>query len=189
MQEAFAADQLTFYGQLCELSHPARFQEWIAGLKQLNWVVCVRPPFGGPDQVLRYLARYTHRVAISNGRLLALEAGRVRFRWRDSRSGNQIKEMSLDAVEFIRRFLLHVLPSGFVKIRHFGFLSNRNRKAMVQHCRNLLPAALVLPIAVHHDDALCPVCRIGHLRLVPPHTITHLANTAAVHPVLLLDSS
>ncbi len=189
LQEAFAADQLTFYGQLCELSHPARFQEWIAGLKQLNWVVCVRPPFGGPDQVLRYLARYTHRVAISNGRLLALEAGRVRFRWRDSRSGNQIKEMSLDAVEFIRRFLLHVLPSGFVKIRHFGFLSNRNRKAMVQHCRTLLPAALVLPIAVHHDDALCPVCRIGHLRLVPPHTITHLANTAAVHPVLLLDSS
>ena len=168
---------------------PGRFQEWIAGLKQLNWVVCVRPPFGGPDQVLRYLARYTHRVAIASGLLLALEAGRVRFRWRDSRSGKQIKEMSLDAVEFIRRFLLHVLPSGFVKIRHFGFLSNRNRKAMVQHCRTLLPAALVLPIAVHHDDALCPVCRIGHLRLVPPHTITHLANTAAVHPVLLLDSS
>ncbi len=121
--------------------------------------------------------------------MIALEAGRVRFRWRDSRSGNQIKEMSLDAVEFIRRFLLHVLPSGFVKIRHFGFLSNRNRKPMVQHCRNLLPAALVLPIPIHHDDALCPVCRIGHLRLIPAHTGTHPANTAAVHPVLRLDSS
>ena len=98
--------------------------------------------------MLRYLARYTHRVAISNGRMLALEAGRVRFRWFDSRSGNQIKEMSLDAVAFVRRFLPHVLPGGFVKIRHVGFLSNRNRKAMVQHCRNLLPAALVLPIVL-----------------------------------------
>ena len=80
-----------------------------------------KPPFGGPDQVLRYLARYTHRVAISNGRLLELKEGRVRFRWRDSRDGNRVKEMSLDAVEFIRRFLMHVLPAGFVKIRHFGF--------------------------------------------------------------------
>jgi hypothetical protein len=154
-------------------------------LKQVDWVVCAKPPFGGPDQVLRYLARYTHRVAISNGRLLALEAGRVRFRWRDSRSGNQIKEMSLDAVEFIRRFLLHVLPGGFVKIRHFGFLSNRNRKAMVQHCRTLLPTALVLPIAIHHDNARCPVCRIGHLHLIAAPTAE---NTAAV-PVVLLDSS
>jgi hypothetical protein len=106
------------------IGHPVRFQDWISGLKQVDWVVCAKPPFGGPHQVLRYLAHYTHRVAISNGRLIALEAGRVRFRWRDSKSGNQIKEMSLDAVEFIRRFLLHVLPSGFVKIRHFGFLSN-----------------------------------------------------------------
>ena len=138
--------------------------------------------------MLRYLARYTHRVAISNGRLLSLEAGRVHFRWRDSRSGNQIKEMSLDAVEFIRRFLLHVLPGGFVKIRHFGFLSNRNRKAMVQHCRTLLPTALVLPIAIHHDNARCPVCRIGHLHLIPAPAGTHAQNTAAV-AVVLLDSS
>ena len=155
----------------------------------MDWVVCAKPPFGGPDQVLRCLARYTHRVAISNGRLTALEAGRVRFRWRDSKSGNQIKEMSLDAVEFIRRFLLHVLPSGFLKIRHFGFLSNRNRKAMVQHCRNLLPTSLVLPIAIHHVDALCPVCRIGHLRLISAQTGAHAENTAAVHPVLRLHSS
>jgi hypothetical protein len=189
LEEEFAASRLEFYGQLRELAHPVRFQDWVSGLKQLDWVVYAKPPFGGPDQVLRYLARYTHRVAISNGRLIALEAGRVRFRWRDSKSGNQIKEMSLDAVEFIRRFLLHVLPSGFVKIRHFGFLSNRNRKAMVQHCRNLLPASLVLPIAIHHDDALCPVCRIGHLRLMPAQTDTHIENTAAVHPVLRLDSS
>src|SRR5439155_26412216 len=109
----------------------------LSGLTQVDWVVGPNTPFAGPDQVLRCLSHYTHRFAISNGRLIALEAGRVRFRWRDSKSGNQIKEMSLDAVEFIRRFLLHVLPSGFLKIRHFGFLSNRNRKAMVQHCRNL----------------------------------------------------
>jgi hypothetical protein len=188
LEEAFAAGRLEFYGQLRELAHPVRFQDWISELKQVDWVVCAKPPFGGPDQVLRYLARYTHRVAISNGRLLALEAGRVRFRWRDSRSGNQIKEMSLDAVEFIRRFLLHVLPSGFVKIRHFGFLSNRNRKAMVQHCRTLLPTALVLPIAIHHDNAHCPVCRIGHLHLIPAPAGTHAQNTAAV-AVVLLDSS
>jgi hypothetical protein len=188
LEEAFAAGRLEFYGQLRELAHPVRFRDWISGLKQVDWVVCAKPPFGGPDQVLRYLARYTHRVAISNGRLLALEAGRVRFRWRDSRSGNQIKEMSLDAVEFIRRFLLHVLPGGFVKIRHFGFLSNRNRNAMVQHCRTLLPTALVLPTAIHHDNARCPVCRIGHLHLIPAPAGTHAENTAAV-TVVLLDSS
>jgi Putative transposase len=189
LEAAFAAGRLEFYGQLCELAHPVRFQEWISGLKQVDWVVCAKPPFGGPHQVLRYLAHYTHRVAISNGRLIALEAGRVRFRWRDSKSGNQIKEMSLDAVEFIRRFLLHVLPSGFVKIRHFGFLSNRNRKAMVQHCRNLLPTMVVLPIAIHHVDTLCPVCRIGHLRLITAQTGTQAENAAAAHPVLRLDSS
>jgi hypothetical protein len=94
--------------------------------------------------------------------------------------------MSLDAVEFIRRFLLHVLPGGFVKIRHFGFLSNRNRKAMVQHCRTLLPTALVLPLAIHHDNAHCPVCRIGHLHLIPAPAGTHAENTAAV-PLVLLD--
>ena len=111
-----------------------------------------KPPFGGPEQVLRYLARYTHRVAISNGRLLGLEEGRVRFRWRDSKDHNQIKEMSLDAVEFIRRFLLHVLPCGFVKIRHFGFLSNRNRRAMVEHCRKLLPPSPVVPTVLRTEE-------------------------------------
>src|ERR1019366_8223328 len=133
-----------FYGQLRELAHPARFQQQLATLDRIKWVVYAKPPFGGRDQVLRYLARYTHRVAISNGRLLGLEEGRVRFRWRDSRDGNRIKEMSLDGVEFIRRFLLHVLPGGFVKIRHYGFLSNRNRKAMVEHCRSLLPPSPVV---------------------------------------------
>jgi hypothetical protein len=166
LEEAFDAGELEFYGQLRDLAHPVRFRDWLCALKQKKWVVYAKPPFGGPGQVLRYLARYTHRVAISNGRLLSLENGRVRFRWRDSQDGNQIKEMSLDAIEFIRRYLLHVLPSGFVKIRHFGFLSNRNRKAMVQHCRTLLPASATLPIILKTHESLCPVCKIGHLHLI-----------------------
>jgi putative transposase len=128
--------------------------------------VYVKPPFGGPEQVLRYLARYTHRVAISNGRLLALENGRVHFRWRDSQHGNQIQETSLAAVEFIRRFLLHVLPGGFVKIRHFGFLSNRNRKALIQHCRALLPQIVVVVRTLEPRLPLCPVCKLGHLHVI-----------------------
>jgi hypothetical protein len=166
LEEAFAQQRLKFHGQLRELAHPARFQDLISCLRQQEWVVHLEPPFGGPEQVLRYLARYTHRVAISNGRLLSLENGQVRFRWRDSRDGNQIKEMTLDAVEFIRRFLLHVLPGGFVKIRHFGFLSNRNRKAMLQRCRELLPPMSSQPAVPEPAEPLCPVCKTGHLHIV-----------------------
>lgn len=170
LKQAFAAGQLGFYGQLRELAHPVRFDDWVESLKHKKWVVYAKPPFGGPEQVLRYLARYTHRVAISNGRLLSLQDGNVRFRWRDSQDHNQIKEMSLDAVEFIRRFLRHVLPSGFVKIRHFGFLSNRNRKGMVQRCRELLPPFVpILPVAAP-SQPLCPACKIGHLHVVEGQT-------------------
>ena len=137
LEEAFAASRLEFYGRVRQLAHPVHFADFLSSLRELEWVVYAKPPFGGPQQVLQYLARYTHRVAISNGRLVELQNGRVRFRWRDSQDRNQIKETSLDAVEFIRRFLLHVLPSGFVKIRHFGFLSNRNRNKVIQHCRQL----------------------------------------------------
>jgi hypothetical protein len=189
LEEAFAANRLEFYGRLRELAHPVRFAEFVSPLHDREWVVHAKPPFGGPDQVLHYLARYTHRVAISNGRLLRLENGRVSFRWRDSRDGNQIKELSLDGMEFIRRFLLHVLPSGFVKIRHFGLLSNRNRKGMVQHCRSLLPAACVVPVAIHHNQSPCPVCRIGHLHLIPVLTASHTGRSVAVHPAPHLDSS
>ena len=189
LQEAFHAGRLCFYGQLHELAHPIRFQDWVEELKQVEWVVYVKPPFGGPDQVLRYLARYTHRVAISNGRLLSLKAGRVRFRWRDSKNGNQIKEMSLDAVEFIRRFLMHVLPSGFVKIRHYGFLSNRTRKAMVEHCRNLLPSAVMTFSPPCLKERLCPVCRIGHMHLISLTSGADAITFAASPPVLRMDSS
>jgi hypothetical protein len=179
LEEAFAANRLEFYGRIRELAHPVRFAEFVSCLRDLEWVVYAKPPFGGPQQVLQYLARYTHRVAISNGRLLGLENGRVRFRWRDSQDHNQIKEMSLDAVEFIRRFLLHVLPSGFVKIRHFGFLSNRNRKKMVQHCRELLPPSSAETIVMEPRQPLCPVCKVGHLQVIDwgrgPTTVTAAA--------------
>ena len=128
-------------------------------------------------------------VAISNGRLLSLEEGRVRFRWRDSQDNNQIKEMSLDAVEFIRRFLLHVLPGGFVKIRHFGFLSNRNRQTMVQRCRELLPASAPLPVVTERPEPVCPVCGVGHLHVIEPRSTAPLHPSAVPHQTPQLDSS
>ena len=166
LEEAFACNRLEFYGRLRELAHPVRFAEYVSSLREREWVVYVKPPLGGPQHVLQYLARYTHRVAISNGRLLRLENGRVYFRWRDSQNQNQIKEMALDAVEFIRRFLLHVLPTGFVKIRHFGFLSNRTRRTMIQHCRELLPPSAAETLVVEPRLPVCPVCRIGHLHVI-----------------------
>jgi hypothetical protein len=166
LEDAFAANRLEFHGRLRELNHPFCFQQLLSPLHTKEWVAYVKPPFGGPEHVLRYLARYTHRVAISNGRLQKLEGGRVHFRWRDSQHGNDIKETSLDAVEFIRRFLLHVLPSGFVKIRHFGLLSNRNRTALIQHCRVLLPPIAVAASTQPPRLPLCPACKIGHLRVL-----------------------
>lgn len=166
LREAFAKNRLEFWGRLRELAHPVRFSDFVAALYEVDWVVYCKPAFGGPRQVLQYLARYTHRVAISNGRLLGLDNGQVRFRWRDSQDHNQMKEMSLEAVEFIRRFLLHVLPSGFVKIRHFGWLSNRNRKKAIQHCRELLPPFALESLAIESPQPICPVCRVGHLRVI-----------------------
>jgi len=189
LREAFAEGRLEFYGPLRELAHPARFEDYVESLKDKDWVVYAKPPFGGPEQVLRYLARYTHRVAISNGRLVGLKDGRVRFRWRDSQDNNQIKEMSLDAVEFIRRFLLHVLPSGFMKIRHFGFLSNRNRQAMVQRCRQLLPASASPPLTIQLHEPVCPVCKVGHLHVIELRSAAQLVLSAVLHQTSPLDSS
>jgi Putative transposase len=174
LREAFAEDRLEFFGQLADLAQPAQFDAWLRKSKKTEWVVYAKPPFGGPEHVLKYLARYTHRVAISSGRLLSLDNGRVTFRWRDSRHGNQTKSMTLDAVEFMRRFLLHVLPSGFMKIRHFGFLANRNRSSALALCRQRLhassPAEEPAPILAREQQSAvehrCPVCRVGVLRIV-----------------------
>jgi len=189
LEEAFAAHSLAFYGRVRELAHPARFSELVSALVDKEWVVYAKPPFGGPQHVLQYLARYTHRVAISNGRLLRLENGQVHFRWRDSQDHNQMKEMSLEATEFIRRFLLHVLPSGFVKIRHFGFFSNRNRKKMIQHCRELLPPSAAEVFVTEPRLPLCPVCKVGHLLVTDWPREATTAAAAPHHHVPTYDSS
>jgi len=135
----------------------------------------MKPPFGGPQRVLKYLARYTHRVAISNHRLRSLENGRVTFDWKDYAHRGRKSVMTLDAIEFIRRFLLHVLPAGLVRIRQFGFLANRVRKHKLEQCRALLsappPTPAGDPITIHAmpDDPpwhQCPVCKLGRLILV-----------------------
>ena len=138
VRAAFDQDRLHFPARLQVLAEPRRFAAWLRPLYAQDWVVYAKPPFGGPAQVLKYLARYTHRVAISNGRLLKLEAGRVTFRYQDYADGHQQKTMTLDAVEFLRRFLQHVLPKGFLKIRHYGLLANRQRQEKLQRSRRLL---------------------------------------------------
>jgi len=138
LRKAFKAGRLTFHGELAGLANQAAFEALCRTAKQTKWVVFAKPPFGGPEQVLKYLARYTHRVAISNRRLLSIEDGRVRFEYKDYADGNQVKVMELAATEFIRRFLLHILPSGFVRIRHYGFLANRERRKKLASCHALL---------------------------------------------------
>jgi hypothetical protein len=166
--------------------------------KKTEWVVYAKPPFGGPEYVLKYLARYTHRVAISSSRLLSLDNGRVTFRWRDSRHGNHTKSMTLDAVEFIRRFLLHILPSGFMKIRHFGFLANRNRSSALALCRQHLnaasptggPAGILTREQQSAVERRCPVCHVGVLRIVDWLSTDLILSRVQIHPPMAaVDSS
>ena len=131
LQAAFEAGTLGFYGDLASLADQAAFERHLGGLRRLEWVVYAKPPFGSPDQVLAYLGRYTHRVAIANSRLVRLEQGQVSFRWRDYRHHDKPKVMTLAASEFIRRFLLHTLPDGFHRIRHYGFLANGHRRQLL----------------------------------------------------------
>jgi hypothetical protein len=150
---------------------PAAFEALCEQAAKLQWVVHIQPPFGGPQRVLKYLARYTHRVAISNHRLRALEKHRVSFQWKDYAHHGQRKIMTLDAVDFLRRFLLHVLPSGLVRIRHFGFLANRFRTPNLQLCRDLLAVRQPPKPADSHNPAVtnvqdrssCPICKLGQL--------------------------
>jgi hypothetical protein len=135
MKRLFRRKKLSFHGNLKHLSRPSRFRAFLRQLFRQDWVVYAKPPFGGPEYVLQYLARYTHRVAISNPRLVSLADGKVTFRWKDYAHGKKKSKMTLTADEFLRRFLLHVLPRGFVRIRHFGFLSARRRGQLITVCR------------------------------------------------------
>ena len=136
------AGQLRFFGEHVALAQTRAFIDWLALMRQCEWVVYAKRPFAGPEAVLAYLSRYTHRVAISNSRLISLDEHGVTFRWKDYRDkgSTRHKTMTLDADEFMRRFLLHVLPSGFHRIRHYGLLSNGNRKASLAQARQLLPS-------------------------------------------------
>jgi hypothetical protein len=178
LRRAFDRGELRFSGGVSPLAEPGAFRQFLATLRAHEWVVYAKPPFAGPTQVLEYLGRYTHRVAISNDRLVSVADDQVRFRWKDYARGNRLKTMTLPAAEFLRRFLLHVLPAGFVRIRHFGFLANRTRTAKLARCRVLLaavpptapagpePVATLMLRLTGVDIEECPVCHAGRLRIL-----------------------
>jgi hypothetical protein len=179
LRNAFDQGKLSFPGKQRALADAGAFQRLLTASAQTEWVVYAKPPFGGPEQVLKYLARYTHRVAISNRRLVAMEDGGVRFRWKDYAHGGGQKTMTLKATEFIRRFLLHILPAGFVRIRHYGFLANRVCREKLALCRALLGVeAASLPIASESSTKpkktadgvpaanACPLCGAGRMVIV-----------------------
>jgi Putative transposase/Transposase zinc-binding domain len=162
LRQAVQNELLHFPGTLAPLAQPKTFAAWLRLLFRKDWVVYAKRPFGGPEYVLQYLGRYTHRVAISNHRLISFTEGKVTFRWRDSAHHNEQKLMTLSLDEFLRRFLLHLLPKGFVRIRHFGFLANRRRATLLPLCFPLL-GAVQQPQAHQNSSASndlwhCPKC-------------------------------
>jgi Putative transposase/Transposase zinc-binding domain len=178
IEKAFNSGKLQFFASLGFLRDPYAFAARIASAKESEWVVYAKRPFAGPQQVLDYVGRYTHRVAISNNRLVDIENGRVQFHWKDYRDNSQIKVMDLGADEFIRRFLLHVLPEGFQRIRYYGFLANRDRRKKLALCRQLLgmqtlsQTTSVKNYRERYQEltgrslTLCPRCQRGQMVIV-----------------------
>jgi len=170
LREAYQSGDLVLAGGLKNLRDERAWKSYLAPIAKQDWVVYAKPPFGSPTQVLKYLARYTHRVAISNRRLIALEDGMVAFSYKDYKRGHRRRVMRLTAIEFIRRFLLHVLPRGFMRIRHYGLLANRVRKENLCLCRRLLNSPMAFEADVEEtpetasSDWLCPICE--HLTLL-----------------------
>ncbi len=168
LEAAYQSGQLRFFGEHADLADPVRFQAWLAPFRKIEWVVYAKRPFGGPKAVLAYLSRYTHRVAIANSRLLGFDGHDVTFRWKDYRAKGRTrhKTMTLTAEEFLRRFLLHVLPSGFHRIRHFGLLANARRQVNLARAREGLDATAEVtgppePEAANPQGAptwFCPHC-------------------------------
>jgi len=176
LHEAFQQHRLSFHGNLAPLAEPRVFYALLAPLVKRKWVVYAKPPFGGPQQVIDYLGRYTHRVAISNHRLKNVENGQVTFQYKQYRAkdGQQAREMTVSAQEFIRRFLLHTLPPGFQRIRHYGLLASRPKQGNLALCRQFLDMPAIRPSAAGERDKqvreqllapllLCPQCRTGRL--------------------------
>jgi hypothetical protein len=158
LKQLLLQGKLEFHGSLQELAAPERFQRFLRQLFMKDWVVYAKPPFGGAEHVLQYLARYTHRVAISNHRLVSFKDDRVSFRWKDYAAGSKHKVMTISADEFLRRFLIHVLPKGLVRIRHFGLFANRKRSASLLRCRFLLNAAAPPQQPAPTAQIKCPLC-------------------------------
>jgi hypothetical protein len=178
IRHAYDSGQIQFQGSLAELRHPDAFRALMDALQSKTWGVHVKKPFSTPERVVKYLARYTHRIAISNGRLVSIDDGRVTFSWKDRENGNKTRLMTLPAVEFLRRFLQHELPKGFVRIRYYGLLANRHRKENIARCRELIaeqagmdsslePGPTLEPSSGPEepdDPRRCPFCQSGHLR-------------------------
>ncbi|HDY90370.1 MAG TPA: IS91 family transposase [bacterium] len=193
LKQAFQDHKLHFYGENKELEMPKHFQKLIDQAYAKRWVVYVKKPFSGPKQLLQYLGKYTHRVAISNHRIIDVKDGRVIFKWRDYKDSNTMKTMSVSVQEFMRRFLLHVIPKRFVKIRFYGLLSNRNKKEMLIKCRAILHDAssddetagnisdteeTSMTGLSENDYLVCPECQKGKMFIVmviEPETV--LENT------------
>ena len=190
--KAFDAGKLQFFSSLESLRDRSSFLDYLAPLREAEWVVYAKRPFAGPEQVLDYVGRYTHRVAISNNRLLDIAEGKVTFRYKDYRHDSQQKTMTLEAEEFIRRFLLHVLPEGFQRIRYYGFLANRYRQQKLAHCRELLDMPAREPPTLdgakdyreRYEELTgcslwqCPVCHKGRMLAIEILPRNHSRQTA-----------
>ena len=176
LRAAFDRGELSFHGRLAELKDREAFRSLLTTVYDKKWRVYAKPPFGRPELVLRYLARYTHRIAISNNRLITLEGDHVTFLWKDYRQHGRVREMTLSAVQFLRRFLLHLLPKGFVRVRTYGFLANRHRAAKLAQCRQAIARvqaktddeSCVDIGTAAADDKLgqCPACQQGRMACV-----------------------
>jgi len=188
LRRAFHAKQLAFYGECLPLANENAFAAFLDSLFQEDWVVYAKPPFGGPEHVLHYLARYTHRVAISNHRILTVNESQVVFRWKDYAHHNKQRAMPLTCEEFLHRFLQHVLPKGFPRIRYFGWLANRRRNKLLPLCRDLLPP-VAQQASAEPEPALwlCPRCH-GPMAVLERLTAVQLLDTEGRHE-RILDSS
>jgi hypothetical protein len=175
LENAYQKKKIIFPGETASLGSPKSFEEMVQKLSKTDWIAYAKRPFAGPEQVLEYLGRYTHRVAISNNRIVNIDNGKIVFTYRDRQDNNEKKLMSLDANEFARRFLLHVLPQGFMKIRYFGFLSNIKKREYIPIIRQLIEPMANLPKkikeTVHQimlrvagiDISCCPQCQKGKM--------------------------
>ncbi len=178
LEQTYAQGQLSLMGRCRELAEPTPWQRLLAALRDKEWVVYAKEPLREPQHVLKYLARYTHRVGISNHRLVSLADGQVTFRYKDYQRGHRLRPLTLEAVEFLRRLMLHVPPHGFHRLRHFGFLANRVRQEKLAQCRSLLGQATRPPaqqeavdlktpaVAAAEPGSVCPVCQHGRMQLV-----------------------